>query len=124
MIIASCRHEIQSVDDGHTAIRKGMSRDGTLSIEYSTLCPSCYKKAQQAGDLFINTEHAEHWLNEENFTDYCRYTLVDLLSKYFDAIDSGVEYGGHYFFEEMRDAWFEWDAYKKRRDALIEDSVI
>jgi len=61
-IRATCGHEVENIDDLKTVALAEYSRLNQRCVSYSSVCESCYKKAELEGLILYDQDEENTWL--------------------------------------------------------------
>jgi len=61
-IRATCGHEVENIDDLKTVALAEYSRLNQRCVSYSSVCESCYKKAELEGIILYDQGEENKWL--------------------------------------------------------------
>jgi len=64
-VILSCGHREDDFDKHYSIMTKDWSRENTKAVGYKSVCLSCYKSYESAGELLYNDNEALSWLKDE-----------------------------------------------------------
>lgn len=67
MIILSCGHKTDDLDNSFNVITKESDRRGEKALAYRSVCAKCKKEYEINGELLKSEADGLVWLNEENW---------------------------------------------------------
>lgn len=65
MIIATCGHAVDDIDDIVTCSIQGWSRESTPCVNYVSYCHKCYDRAVNDDIVLYNEKEEMDWLNHD-----------------------------------------------------------